>query len=333
LPSRRLTAAKCLVLERIWAPLAAWHLRRTIQTVKPDVVFIVMYNWPIIVAAKTRFPNGTRLHVSLLDYPDTQAFKRIWGILLAQRFVDSVYSLVRRAHSWDGITPAMVEEISANTGRSDGLVVHPGFEAHQIRALETRQETPPEELVRIAYVGTVISKQEFLEMVAALERLRPTLKRRLVWEFFGGRGYRNEPWFNPEWMIEREILPTDQDLIEALQRCAWGVVVMDPGGRDPRYSRFSFPGKVGAYLAAGVPLLGLGHVASSLADLMRRHPVGRFSTAARREELAGFLRESLDLPHPRQVFREAVLHCAREEFNADWIRRRLWRTWGVNGSL
>ncbi len=104
---------------------------------------------------------------------------------------------------------------------------------------------------------------------------------------------------------------------------------MDPEGEDLQYSRFSFPYKVGTYLSAGVPVLGIGHEHSTLAEVMRHHKLGRFTSAATRDGLGKFLTESLRITQPRAVFHQDILQCARTEFDAQAIRRRLWQAWGA----
>jgi len=329
MPGRKLTVLRSAILEWFWSPLAAQHLARTIASIKPDLVWVLMYSWPIMVARNARLPKGPRLHVTLLDFPDTVGWKKIWGVPRSRRFRDAVFQLVRRADSWDGITNAMLEEITSQTGKKDGVLVRPGFEPEDLRALETRSESAPDGIIRLAYVGTIISERPFLELVAALEKLRPLLSRQLILEFYGERGYRNSPWFNSQWMIEHAMLSSDQELVQSLQRCSWGILVMDPEGSDLCYSQFSFPGKTGPYLSAGVPLLAIGHPRSSLAELMQNHRVGVFTTASQRRTLEPFLSESLQLPHPRLAFRENILRCAHTELSAVEIRRRLWSAWGA----
>jgi len=102
---------------------------------------------------------------------------------------------------------------------------------------------------------------------------------------------------------------------------------MDPYAKDLRYSNFSFPNKVGTYLSAGVPILGLAHSASTLSVLLRRHPVGRITDFTDRGGLDRFLHEILDMADPRAAFREAILQCARTEFSAEAMRSALWNTW------
>jgi hypothetical protein len=103
---------------------------------------------------------------------------------------------------------------------------------------------------------------------------------------------------------------------------------MDPEGEDLRYSRFSFPNKVGTYLSAGVPVLGFGHPQSSLAQIMQEYRLGHFTNATTRGELEKFLAENLSLPAPREFFHADILQCARTEFNAAAMRARLWQLWG-----
>jgi glycosyltransferase involved in cell wall biosynthesis len=328
-PNKRMTSAKCMILERLWVPLAARHLRHTIAKAKPDLIWFLLAGWPVLAAHRAGLKNHARLHVSLWDFSDTNGGKRVLGESRSRRFVEDIFSLVRRADSFDGISPAMLEEIQARTGRADGLLIHSGFEPHHLQALENSPATrAPGDVIRLAFVGTIISEGSFLKMLAALEKVRLSLSKKVVLEFFGGRNYRHRPWFNPDWMIEHPMF-TDQELIGSLRRCDWGIVVMDPEGEDLRYSRFSFPNKIGTYLCAGVPVLGFGHPTSSLAHIMQVHRLGRFTSATARDELENFLLESLRLPSPRAAFRDDILRCARTEFNAAEMRARLWRLWGV----
>jgi hypothetical protein len=242
--------------------------------------------------------------------------------------MNAIFDLVGRADSWDGISTAVVEETRAQTKRTDGILLHSGFEPQHLSSLEGLSETAADGAARLAYVGTIISENAFIQMLAALDKIRQTLPQKVVLEFFGGRGYRTRSWFNPEWMVEHGIF-SDSQLVEALRRCSWGIVVMDPEGEDLRYSRFSFPNKIGTYLSAGVPVLGLGHPSSSLAEVMKRHRVGLFTSALDKAALERFLAEALQVPEPRSWFHKDILQCARTEFNAGEIRVRLWKAWGV----
>jgi hypothetical protein len=329
-PHIRLTALKCLLVENVWAPRAARHLERVIAEAKPDLVTALLYGWSVPVLARVRWPADQRLHLSLWDFPDTNGMKRVLGESRSRRFVSMIHRLVRRANSFDAISPGMLAELRTQTGRQDGLLVHSGFEAHHLAALENAPADPEQDgVIRLAFVGTIISVAGFMELLAALKTVRLQTTKKVVLEFFGGRNYRSRSWFEPDWMAEHGMF-TDEGLVEALRRCAWGIVVMDPPGEDLRYSRFSFPNKVGTYLSAGVPLLGFGHAASSLAQIMQEYRLGRFTSATGRGELEKFLVETLRLTSPRESFHADILQCARTEFNTVAIRTRLWKLWGVD---
>ncbi|MST93994.1 MAG: hypothetical protein EXS33_01750 [Pedosphaera sp.] len=327
-PNRKFAALKSAVMERVFVPLAARHLRRTIAEVKPDVVWVLAFSWPILIARNAIRKSGPRLHVSLWDMPDTRPQRKTLGDARTCRMLDGIYQLIRQADSCDGISPAVMEEIAAKTERRDVIPVHSGFEPHHLRALEAMSPGGGEDVIRLAYVGTIISEKTFLALLAALNKVRATSPRPVVLEFFGARNYRSRPWFDPQWMVEHGIF-SDQGLVESLQRCEWGIVVMDLEGEDLRYSRFSFPNKIGTYLSAGVPVLGVGHPQSCLTEIMQRHRMGRCLSEGGEAALEKFLSDILKTPQPRSFFRDDILQCARAEFNATEIRQRLWTAWGA----
>jgi len=327
-PRERFNGLKCLLLENFWASRAARDLERVIAQEKPDLVVALLFGWSVPVLTRVHWPANLRRHFSLWDFPDTNGMKKVLGESRSQRFVGNIHNLLRHANSFDAICPGALTEIRSHTGRTDGLVVHSGFEPQHLAALEKLEAVSDDDGLRLAYVGTIISENDFLEMLTALKKIRSQISQRVVLEFFGGRNYRSRAWFEPDWMTEHGMF-TDDGLITALRRCAWGIVVMDSAGEDLRYSRFSFPNKVGTYLPAGVPVLGFGHSTSSLAQIMQEHRLGKFTNATTGEDLEKFLLESLRLASPRAAFRDDILRCARTEFNAAEMRARLWRLWGV----
>lgn len=327
-PHYRLAGLKSALLENFWVPRAARDLEQVIADENPDLVVALLFGWSVPVLARVHWPAGLRRHFSLWDFPDTNGMKAALGESRSARFVSSIHALVRQADTFDAICPGALAELRAHTGRHDGLVVHSGFESHHLRALEQTPGGGEAGILRLAYVGTIISKNGFRELLAALKAVRTKLPQKVVLEFFGGRNYRSQDWFEPDWMTEHGLF-TDNGLVAALRRCDWGIVVMDPAGEDLRYSQFSFPNKVGTYLSAGVPVLGNGHPQSSLAQLMGEHQLGRFSSAVNRMELEKFLADSLRLTMPRAFFRANILQCAHTEFNAAALRARLWELWNA----
>ena len=328
-PHFRWTGIKCSLLETFWAPRAARYLERTIAEVKPDIIWILLGGWTMAAVERTRFPADARIHITMCDMPDNNGARGTLGAARCQRRMDTVVRLVGQATSFSGGGHEMVAEMHQRTGRKDGLVIHSGFEPQHLTALENAPaETAADGVIRLAYVGTIISEKDFLAMLAALKKIRSQISQKIVLEFFGGRNYQSRAWFDPEWMTEHGMF-TDEGLVAALHRCVWGVVVMDSCGEDLQYSRFSFPNKVGTCLSAGVPVLGFGHPTSSLAHIMQAHRMGHFTAATAPAELENFWLESLRVPSPRAVFRDDILRCAQTEFNAAEMRANLWRRLGV----
>jgi len=331
-PNVRMARFKSLLLESFWVPRAARHLERVIAEVKPDLVVALLFGWSVPVLARVRWPSGQRLHVSVWDFPDVSGMRKILGESRSQRFVSDVHQLVRRASSFDAISTGMLAELQAQTGRHDGLLIHSGFEPRHLHALATSSPPAnPGATIRLAYVGTIISESGFQKMLAALKAVRSKVQRKVALEFFGGRNYKSRGWFEPDWMVEHGMF-TDAGLVDALRQCDWGIVVMDPESEDLRYSRFSFPNKVGTYLSAGVPILGLGNPQSSLALIMQKYNFGRFTSATDAGGMEKFFQESFQIGLPCEKFREGILRCAQTEFNAAEMRAQLWKLWGVEGA-
>lgn len=123
---------------------------------------------------------------------------------------------------------------------------------------------------------------------------------------------------------------------------------------DPRYNRFSFPTKFITYLAAGLPPIVMGHPESSVMKMAESYNVGVRITndklqmwkdletnpggkgeegswffvlcsllASRKQGGGGKAQEPLD----------AILRCARAEFDAWAVRRRLWEHLDFGGFL
>jgi hypothetical protein len=331
-PNQRLRTLKGSIVEGLWLPFAARHLRRTVSKVKPDLVWVLLFGWPILVARKAKLGSAEPLHVSLWDLPDTKGQQAALGKARSARFMQAVHWLIQQSASFDGISKAMLEEIATATGRTNGILVHSGFEPEHLATLNSLVEARKDDDLRLAYVGTIISENAFLSILTAIGKLRPHLPRPLKLEFFGARGYRSSSWFDSEWMVEHGVF-SDRGLVESLQRCDWGIVVTDPEAEDVRYSRYSFPNKIGTYLSAGVPILAVCHKDSSLAEIMKTSGVGVSTSEYKGAALEKFLAETVQIARPRSHYRDKILQCARTEFNADEIRARLWKSWIQPGKV
>jgi hypothetical protein len=185
--------------------------------------------------------------------------------------------------------------------------------------------------IRLVFAGTIVAEPAFAFLMQALSGIRDRLPLPLRLEFFGAHSQAAKPWFDAAWMSERRNVP-DAEFRLALRECAWGVAPVSLADEDPRYHRFSFPAKISSYLGAGLPVLALGHPASSLVELTRRTEIGFCSTQT---ELAGLQREllvALTAEDPWQRFGPNILRCVREEFDAAAMRARLHGEWVRAGS-
>lgn len=327
-PQRKLVRLKSWLLERLWAPLAARHLQSTVARLRPDQVWIYLYEWVIPVAWRSGLVDHQRCHVSLWDYPDTLARQRMWGKSRTARFVHQVERLYSRAQSCDVVCEPMLQDMTARTARKqDVFLLHSGIEPGQMARLTSGQCTEPAGL-RVAYAGTIVVPESFTLLVEALRQARAVLTQPISLEFFGNHSYRTAPWFDPQWMQEHGQV-REEAFMAALENCAWGAIAMNLEENDPQYSRFSFPNKFGTYLAAGLPILGLAHRGSSLDGILDQYQVGVCLHDKDPAILAAKLVSLFNKPQTKPQYLPELQRCAQSEFNADAMRHKLWTAFGV----
>jgi hypothetical protein len=138
-------------------------------------------------------------------------------------------------------------------------------------------------------------------------------------ELFGNDSYCARQWFDLSWMRERGNL-AEPALTDALRKCAWGFSPMLLNDDDPRYNRFSFPTKFISYLAAGLPVITLGHRESSVVKMAEAYGVGLRTTTADPEKLGAEVLLALAQPEAAIIYRPAILRCVTAEFDARRMR-------------
>ena len=124
-------------------------------------------------------------------------------------------------------------------------------------------------------------------------------------------------------MLEHGNLP-EPELLTRLREYDWGLAPMALTDSDPRYNRFSFPTKFITYLAAGLPLITLGHPESAVMKLATQYTVGFVSSSGEREALAAQLKTALETHSPWERYAQEIKRCARVEFDAERMRRTLY---------
>jgi glycosyltransferase involved in cell wall biosynthesis len=319
-PNRKFARARAFLMERLWVPYGAAHLRRTLQQCQPEVVLVIPQAWSIPVLARVLPEGKVPFHVSMHDYPDLRTVVERIGSGTARRLALDAERLYARANSRDAICAPMRDDLRERTG-ADGTICRVGVEAEDLDALDSKPSVRPGE-IRIAFAGTIIAESAFDFFVRALAGIRERLPRPVRLEFFGAHTQRERAWFDASWMRERRNLP-EPEFRAALRECTWGVAPTAFGDEDPRYHRFSFPAKIAGYLAAGLPIITLAHPQSSLAELAGRYAIGLCSTTSDLETLKAELLAALAEGDPWSRYGAEIRRCVREEFNAARMRAAL----------
>ena len=202
-------------------------------------------------------------------------------------------------------------------------MIHAGLEESDFESVAAGQAGRPDaKEIRIAYAGTIIVEEEFALFVRALARIRSRLDRPVTLEIFGSHSYQSREWFDAAWIRERGNL-REPELLQALRQCDWGFAPMALSDDDPRYNRFSFPTKFISYLAAGLPVITLGHPESSVVKMAVAYRVGPCIQSGEAGVLEQELQAAFAVSNAREKFSGEILRCARSEFDAGRMRKTL----------
>jgi hypothetical protein len=318
-PNRRWSAQKSWLLETVWVPWAAGQLKRTMADLQPEVVWAIPHSWSIPPLARVLPPSGIAFHVSVHDYMDIQSTIARFGAARANRMATTAEQLFAAATTRDAICRAMADDLHARTGR-DSSINHAGLEQEDFDYL-SGDAAPPGDSIRIAYAGTIIAAKTFAAFVKTLGQVRKQLPLPSTLEFFGDHSYRAQEWFEPDWMKEHGNLDA-AGLSRALKECTWGFAPMELTDDNPRYNRFSLPTKFVSYLAAGLPIITLGHPESTTVKMASQYDVGLCATSA--ETLSAQLPAALSTANPKAKYRAEIRRCALAEFDARRMRAALY---------
>lgn len=341
MPARILPRLKALILERVWSLWAAQSLRSAIATWSPDCLWVIPHNWSILPIHSVLVGAGNngssvltniRWHTTVQDYPDMQSNSRRWGVHRAARMARKQQEIYAAAISQDATSAPMLEDLWQTTGVKGHQVLHQGLEQKDFDLL--RDDSPlntdlfkakpyphsSSPKIRIAYAGTILVEKEFMLFADVLTCLR-TQGYDLSLEIWSAHTYKDRSWFCSDWMIEHGHKSQDS-LLADLRACQWGFIPMSLSDEDPRYNRFSFPTKFITYLAAGLPVISMGHPKSSVMMMTSRYNVG---VQLPTDDIIKIV-EQLGAAFNDNSFRHrsALLQCAREHFDATQMRDMLW---------
>ena len=328
-PQRRYTRTKAWILENFWVPWAARHFHKTLKQTQPDVVWVIPHVWAIPPLAQILLKSKVRFHTTVQDYPDANNHILRLGAARAHSLAKLSDELYSHANTRDATSREMISDLHLRTQKDAAQVMHAGLEEYDFTYLSSKKSRHSNE-IRIAYPGTIVVERDFELLVSILARIRPILRADIVLEFFGTSLSRSRPWFDPSWMREHGPLSA-KALLQKLRECTWGLVLMGLSDSDPRYNRFSFPTKFITCLAAGLPMIVVGHVNSSLVEMAKRYPVGPVLTSSDPEEIEKELLMAFAIEDPWSRFGNEIQRCARAEFDATRTREALYECFR-NGS-
>lgn len=331
LPQKRWTYLKALAMRALWSPYAACSLKSFIRKVSPDCVWAIPHDWsifPLYGALLSKTPNPFHLHTTIQDFPDIHHHDTHWGSKITSAMVRQQEALYASAGSADATSLPMLDFLQKRTGKKGVQVLHAGLEPEDFHFLETQAaRCPAMGPIRIAYAGTILVEPEFSFFSQLLEKIR-AMGVDLRLEFWSAHTYSTRPWFRHEWMKEHGHL-SHADLMLHLRQCSWGFIPMSFSDQEPRYNRFSLPTKFISYLAAGLPILSLGHPESSLMKMTAAYQVGLQLTKAAPSGSFS-LPLQIALSESRGKYALEILRCARDHFDAPKMRANLWRCFNAS---
>jgi len=321
-PHRHWCGQKSWLLEKIWTPWATRHFRKTLDTLRPDVVWVIPHGWSIPPVADVLPQTNIGFHVTIQDYMDNKGYILRYGIKHSKRLSVLADRLYANATTCDATSRPMIDDLQARTNREATQMLHTGLEEDDFERLATGLQNSLGE-IRIAYAGTIVVERDFAFFVQALKRIRKQLPAPVRLDFFGDHSYCSRGWFDSAWMQEHGNFPP-AELSRALRSCTWGFAPMGLTDDDPRYNRFSFPTKFISYLAAGLPIIALGHPESSVVKMATSYSMGLCVTIGDVASLSAQLFTALSDSNPGLKYCAGIQHCAAIEFDARRMRAILW---------
>jgi hypothetical protein len=321
-PHRRARLLKSWLLDSFWTPWATNHFERTLKESQPQAIWVIPHQWAIPPLASVLLKSNLNFHVNVQDYMDAKQVRARFGGERGDRWARLAEQLYAKAATRDAISHTMVADLQAKTGCPAMQMLRAGIESEDLNLLASEKEKLRDR-IRIAYAGTIVVEKEFALFVSALGKIRNRLPRQVSLEFFGNHSYHNREWFDSTWMNEHGNLSA-LELSKALRECDWGFSPMGLTDEDPNYNRFSLPTKFITYLAAGLPVVTLGHQESSVVKMALQYDVGLCATASDVETLSGQLLAALSEPCPKSKYRAEILRCTSTEFDAEKMRTVLY---------
>jgi glycosyltransferase involved in cell wall biosynthesis len=329
-PHIRFARSKAALLDKAWVGYAVRHFVKTLETVKPDVIWVIPHQWSIPVLAAA-LPNlSLRYHVSVHDFSDIASIRRRVGRRIAKRWQVLTENLYQSSDSRDAISPEMAARLRAKTGKEADFISRAGVEPEEFDYL-SRKNPRLGQTIRVAYAGTIIAERSLHLFVEGLQRCREKLPRPIELHFFGAHSYQDRVWFDPSFMVQHGNVPTEE-LTLRLRDCDWGFAPMEMTNANPEYNCFSLPAKVTTYLAAGLAVISIAHRDSTISRLLNSYDLGPAVDEFSSRNIDEQLNRAFNETKVWQRYGPEVIRCAKTEFDAASMRESLWSKLGVTGT-
>lgn len=261
--------------------------------------------------------------VTVQDMPEYMAINQGWGQRVQKTILESFDGLLSGARGVGAASHPMARMLAERYGQDPVVQIH-GIHPSLFKPATSRREGREEFVV--AFAGSLYSKHEWNALLRAIEMMGARMnEKRIVVKFIGRfplLGARRASF------VQEHGVQSLEDTLLMLREADLAYL---PYWFDERFSlitRSSFPNKLSAYLAAGLPTLFHGPADASPVEFYKRYPVGpmchsldpyRIAEALRSVEDATFLQRTASA-------RQAAL---KEELNLEIFVTRFARLLGV----
>jgi hypothetical protein len=321
-PNKRLKEIRGWIFEEIITRYAAAHLLSFIRETKPDFILFVAHYWGIPIVRRIMPQVKTHWHLALHDMPDTAGAVAQLGRARTSRFMTYIDELYAQATSRAVVSQAMADEMRRRAGIACSQIFRCAVEPEMLATLSQPRPEPGDDVIRIGYAGTILAEATFARLIAALQVVRQRTGRKVEIHLYSWHSYKNRDWFDPDIVIEHGA-KHELEIYRCYQKLTWGLAIMELDDDNPRYNRFSFPCKFTTCLAAGLPVICIGHHASTLIDLVAHYRLGLSFSDQTTVSLADFFERNLFDFSFFNIYRSEIARCARMEFNAEHNRQKL----------
>jgi hypothetical protein len=262
----------------LWSRVEIARLREISELLlaqSADGYWILAHNEGTLVA-RALLRRGAAVHLSVQDDVPDGIFGRSnryrWLAPLARPTYDET---MKSAASVDVICEGMRRYYKSRLD-VDGAVVHRWLPP--LGAPQPRQTVAGE--LHVGHIGTIYAENEWRAFLTALRAYASArrLKPRMTMVGLADRYHALAAEFSN--MVELVADTPEDQAVERLRHCDFMYAMYPFDRRADVFRRTSLPTKISSYLLCQRPIFGQTPAASSLADVLRAHPIGVLFSSA-----------------------------------------------------